>query len=279
MTNQEDYSLLYLWDKRTLYLGNLLGRVTLTPVTASLLVGLEGTFEFRSSSRGRVTTAVALIPAGETLSMDHGNQLVACSHLDPISNDFALLRNLMSNRSGNLYYDSPMLSQMQQCCTDIYRSRKDAETAYRQFLDEVFPEPPMVTGTTRHFHAIKKAVAIIRSRPADNLSNTDLAASVGLSSSQLQRQFKAATGVPVRRYRLWYRLFVTAAFMGQGMSLTEASLEAGFSDASHFNHTFKSMLGVKPSYILKRRDQIRILLGNRCGTKVTGHLAAVGSPA
>ena len=49
--------------------------------------------------------------------------------------------------------------------------------------------------------------------------------------------------------------------MGFVMSLTDASIQAGFSDSSHFNHTFRSMLGMKPSFVLKRSEQIKILSG------------------
>lgn len=253
-------------------MGDLLGLVTLTPATASLFVGLDGDFAFWTPDHGKVETAAALVPAGTTLSVDHRNQLVACAHLDPMSNDFALLADSMSVAAGPVLYGSDRLPGMRRCCLDILGRCESPQLAQQQFLDEIFPSLPIETGGTKHYQAIKKAVAIIRSRPGENMSNEALAARVGLSPSQLQRQFKEAIGVPVRRYRLWYRLFVTAAFMGYGLSLTDACLEAGFADASHFNHTFKSMLGVKPSYVLKRRDQLRILLGERCRAKVAHHL-------
>ena len=51
---------------------------------------------------------------------------------------------------------------------------------------------------------------LIRADPADNLSNEALAEQVGLSGDRLQRLFKQTTGIPIRRYRLWHRLFVTS---------------------------------------------------------------------
>lgn len=256
-------------------MGDLLGLVTLSPASASLLVGLESDFQFWTPSHGKVRTAVALVPAGATLSIDHGNQRMVISHLDPMSNDFPLLQQQMIREAGGILYDSPSLAALRDCCLEIFRNRPAPELAHRRYLTTVFPELPTETVSAKHFAAIKQIIGIIRAYPADNPSNEVLAAQVGLSPSQLQRQFKAVTGVPIRRYRLWYRLFVTAAFMGYGLSLTDACLEAGFSDASHFNHTFRSMLGVKPSYVLKRRDQIRILLGNRCREKVASRLPGV----
>ncbi len=277
MINQDDDSVLYLWDKRTLYIGDLLGLVTLTPASASLLVGLTGDFQFWTPSHGKVRTSVALVPAGATLSLDHGDQRMLCSHLDPMSNDVQLLQGHLTRQAGEILYDSPALPAIRDCCQRIYQNRPAPEVAHQSYLQAIFPETPIETSGAKHFAAIKKTIAIIKNYPADNPSNETLAAQVGLSPSQLQRQFKAVMGVPVRRYRLWYRLFVTAAFMGYGMSLTNACLEAGFSDASHFNHTFRSMLGVKPSYVLKRRDQIRIMLGNSCRQKLARRLPGIDS--
>ena len=78
------------------------------------------------------------------------------------------------------------------------------------------------------------------------------------SMPQLNRWFKRITGVPVRRYRLWHRLFVTANLMSFGKSLTDAAHEAGFSDSSHLNHTFRSMIGMTPSFVFQRSDRLRI---------------------
>ena len=102
---------------------------------------------------------------------------------------------------------------------------------------------------------------MIRADPADNISNDELAARVGLSGARLQRLFKESTGIPIRRYRLWHRLFVTSSMMAMGSTLTDAALAAGFSDSSHLTHVFRSMLGMKPSMVLRRSRDMRILVG------------------
>ena len=37
--------------------------------------------------------------------------------------------------------------------------------------------------------------------------------------------------------------------MQHGVSLTESAHAVGFSDTAHFNHVFREMLGLKPSFI------------------------------
>ena len=267
-------SVLYLWSKRTLYIGDLLGLVTLNPASASLLVALEGEFQFWTPAHGKVSTSIALIPAGATVSIDHGNRLVACSLLDPMSDDFQQLEKIMISCADGIHYGASNLQSLRDCFRTIYRDKLPAGSAHDHYVRHVFPESPIQTAPAKHYDAIKRVVAIIKTSPEDNPSNEELAGRVGLSATQLQRTFKSVIGVPIRRYRLWYRLFVTAAFMAHGLSLTEACLEAGFSDASHFNHTFKSMLGIKPSHILKRRHQIQIMLGSVCHDKLLERLPA-----
>jgi AraC-like DNA-binding protein len=88
-----------------------------------------------------------------------------------------------------------------------------------------------------------------------------LAAQVGLSEPRLLQLFKETLGVPIRRYRQWHRLFVTAVGVTHGLSLTAAALEAGFTDSAHFSHTFRSILGTTPSAMFSPRGNIRLHAG------------------
>ncbi|MCG8670576.1 MAG: AraC family transcriptional regulator [Pseudomonadales bacterium] len=228
---------------------------------SSLVVSLKGDLEFWTPKHGKIKTQIALIPAGQIVSVDHFDQPVACCYLDPLNRDFSALKTLMQGQADGIYYGSRALDRIKQSFSLIYERGISPGEAYRVLMTQVIPEFRADDGAFRHLAAIEEVIAYVKAHPTENSSNQMLADLVGLSESQLQRQFKAITGIPIRRFRLWHRLFVTATLMGFGLSLTDASLEAGFSDSSHFNHTFKSMLGMKPSFILKRRDQIKILAG------------------
>jgi len=94
----------------------------------------------------------------------------------------------------------------------------------------------------------------------DNLSVEDLASLVNLSVPRLVQLFKQQTGVPMRRFRLWHRLYVTAVKMGKGESLTQAAISAGFTDSSHFSHTFRDMLGMSPTAVFAQPNELKIMV-------------------
>jgi len=103
-------------------------------------------------------------------------------------------------------------------------------------------------------------IDIIKSEPTINHTNEYLANRINVSEVTLQRLFKATTHIPIRRFRLWHRLFITSTLLAFGLSITDAALQAGFSDASHFNHVFKDMFGILPSSLLRRTQNMSIFV-------------------
>ena len=80
-----------------------------------------------------------------------------------------------------------------------------------------------------------------------------LASRVGLSASRFRRLFRAATGVTVRRYRVWIAMGAAVRAIAEGETLTDAALGAGFSSSAHFSAAFREMFGLEPSRLAKGR--------------------------
>jgi len=77
-----------------------------------------------------------------------------------------------------------------------------------------------------------------------------LAKALSVSRSQLYRKLLALTGQPVNRYILSYRLQRARQFLETtDLNVTEAALEAGFKNLSHFSHAFHEKFGLPPSAI------------------------------
>ena len=98
---------------------------------------------------------------------------------------------------------------------------------------------------------ILAALRRMRDQPHRSHSMAELGACAGLSASRFLHLFKAETGVPLRRYRLWNCMGAAVAAFREGKSLTEAAHAAGFASSAHFSTAFRDMFGMMPSELLK----------------------------
>ncbi len=61
--------------------------------------------------------------------------------------------------------------------------------------------------------------------------------------------FKQQTDVPYRRFRTWKRLFLALDSLSAIDNMTVTALDAGFSDAAPFSHSFRETFGINPAYV------------------------------
>lgn len=78
-----------------------------------------------------------------------------------------------------------------------------------------------------------------------------LAQATGLSESRFNHLFRAEMGVSFRSYRVWSQVRGALCALGTDSRLTQAALEGGFLDSSHFSHMFRKNFGMTPSSVLK----------------------------
>jgi AraC-like DNA-binding protein len=88
---------------------------------------------------------------------------------------------------------------------------------------------------------------MLREDPASPAGLADLARAAGASTRTIQRLFLAETGLPLAQWRQRLRLLHGVAALGQGASVTEAGLEAGYSGTSAFIAAFRKHFGTTPS--------------------------------
>lgn len=86
---------------------------------------------------------------------------------------------------------------------------------------------------------------------------SELAATIGVSTSRLTHVFSSEVGIPLRSYARWLRLVRATERLADGASITEAAHDARFADAAHFSRVFKEMFGLTPSEVMLAGSWVR----------------------
>jgi AraC family transcriptional regulator len=94
---------------------------------------------------------------------------------------------------------------------------------------------------------LKRALELLEGDLAKAPSLAEVAEPLGLRPASFCRAFKQSMGVSPHHYLLAHRVNSAKEMMrDQKRSLTEISLDCGFSGSSHFSVAFKRIVGVSP---------------------------------
>ena len=96
-------------------------------------------------------------------------------------------------------------------------------------------------------HSSSRAATMLRDHERSDLRIVDIANAVGLSHSELSRQFKKYYRVTPKLYRKQLRLALATRALARGSSVLAAAHDAGFSDSAHLSRTFREQYGIAPS--------------------------------
>ena len=94
---------------------------------------------------------------------------------------------------------------------------------------------------------ISRAAAMLRDTASGERRIVDIADAVGLSHSELSRQFKRYYRLTPKLYRKQVRLAQATRALAAGSSVLAAAHDAGFSDSAHLSRTFREQYGIAPS--------------------------------
>jgi len=234
------------WGARVLYLGPAFGLTPHRNATAVLAVGLDDTLEVADDPADGVTNyrsarSVLILPNSlHHLRIARGR--MAFLYVDPLGRDLKALMARMTHATPRVAFDLREESAVIEIMTGFAEERiapRDGRLALGELLG-------VGTGTKADAR-IAAALRQMRDEPHRGHPLTDLADRAGLSPSRFLHLFKAETGVPLRRYRIWNRMGAAVRASGEGASLTEAAHAAGFASSSHFSSAFRDMFGMMPS--------------------------------
>jgi len=252
---------LYLWKKRTLYIGRFEGPLDVSQGASTLSVSLTEPFSFQTTEMSEpMLCHSVLLPPGQTVCVDPKNAIVANCNLDALGRDHHALIPYASQKIGDIGFNLSNEDTLIDCFSIMFDAQMNSEDAFLHLESYLQTKEQANTKTLHIDPRIENIIDYIQDTVNDHITGEELAESVNLSIPRLAQLFKQQTGIPIRRYRLWHRLYLTAQHVGKGKNLTDAAIAAGFTDSSHFAHTFRSMLGMTPSYILSQVNKTRIVI-------------------
>lgn len=110
---------------------------------------------------------------------------------------------------------------------------------------------PVEEDVSAYRDKIERACGLMRQYFAERIYLDEICHQVQLSSSTLLRAFVKLKGVTPYRYLEAIRIDEAKRLLKNGASLSDAAIRTGFSDQSHFTHSFTRFIGFTPGVYRK----------------------------
>ncbi len=246
---------LYVWPERFLYLGPSTATSMHRNHAATWLIAESGTLRVTLGDGTQIENEIVFVPSETEFRTDMANTSIAALYWEPESASFmratygrdtSHARGFRCERAGaaelsRLYRPETTLDDADRLLAGVFN--------LKSFASEQVPlnDP-----------RIAQALAFLRADPTAYESIDKLAQLVHLSASRFAHVFKEQVGVPVRRYVLWLKMRAALDAALAGQSLTASAITAGFADSAHLSRTVRSLLGVAPEFLFRRRERLII---------------------
>lgn len=257
------------WGARQLYVGPVVELGTHANAVGELSIALDGDIEL-STIDGPLAGGPArsvFVPAGARHLMRVNASRIACLYVDVSAPDADRLLARMTSTDNGFARDhvdeARMIVSLKAFLADEI-PRPDCKVLLAQVFDLSF-EP----GIDPRIQAALKA---IHAEPDRRHRSAVLARSLGMSESGFRHGFRTATGVTLKRYRVWARLTAAMTAAIRGESLTSAAHAAGFASSAHLSAAYRNMFGMTPSGFLA-------VYGRGAGRSVRGEPGEKHPPA
>jgi len=243
----------YIWDDRLLYIGSLPPNTWHRNSVDVLCVNLDRPLLFSvDESENWEQCKSVFWPANSPHQSIYNQNLMAFLFIEQTSSDSLILKKRM--RSNTISHHTNLKDEKTtiEILRDIYLDRPSYDQA-NKLLDKAINPNGNYPPENRIDNRIRKIKSIIRDDPTKLHSIDELADEIYLSPGRLEHLFKEQIRVPISRYRMWCRL-INAVSNYDNNHLTEVAQNSGFTDLSHFNRTFKSIVGFNPSSFLAKKN-------------------------
>lgn len=247
----------FLWQEQALFLGLAAQTSFHASPAIKILIALDCEFRLRTEENGAWQNfKSAIIAPGQFHAIDGQNNKLALIVLVPEAKAAQPLIPILARKSlsripvGIVQNFLPIFEEFDAMSVESVESEKICRKMFEKIRNG---EELLSAGIDKR---ITQSIERLRAESENHFSVGEIAANVALSESRFSHLFTEQVGVSVRRYQLWLRLREAIHLLATGTSLTETAHEAGFSDSAHLTRTFRQMLGIAPSALLKHSSLI-----------------------
>ncbi len=230
---------LILGSDRSLYRGEFPATAWHRHAAPALLIGLSGRFTLHFAPARTESCYSAWIDSGVEHVFDPCGEQVATMYLEPDAAQARRWRAHFANHAGVVL--DPCIRARGRSSMDAYLRNFELDALLPFHCADVAPMDARVL----------HSVATLRRGGMAMPARAVLAQATGLSESRFNHLFRAEMGVSFRSYRVWSQVRGALGALGTDSRLTQAALEGGFVDSSHFSRMFRKTFGMTPSSVLK----------------------------
>ncbi len=257
---------IYLWEGRFLYIGGTIRTRSHAHHALQIGVSSDNPFRMKAGEKRWLDSHGIILAPDRDHECDVPEIGVMYLSLDPETlTAKELHKTLLNGKAFDLLPDKltiPFANQLNQCLDtpeEIDCITKVVDRFIAELNRDTEPINPVKLQTDKR---IEDAIKILKKSIGDPLYLHEIADRVGLSGSRLVHLFKQEIGIPMRRYILWLRLNNAIIEILRNRNLTEAAIQAGFSDSAHFSRIFMRNFGISPSEFLKNSQIIQAFRAN-----------------
>jgi AraC-like DNA-binding protein len=244
---------IFMWPKRTLFFGPLNHLAMHSLGSLAINIGVYKPFYIRSEHGRFFPTRCVVIPAGCKHEMLGYGNVVASLVIDRDTSDF----HFLNQKNGFQVTELTQINSEKwiQAFQQIYEDKPSKDVVSQQLDKLLINDKGAVSNIDSRLTSVIHGLGI---DGEFDFNQTNIAESVGLSSSRFRHLFKSEFKVPYRQYVTWRKVLSGLSSFHKVDNLTHAAMDAGFFDSAHLNRCFKNTLGVKPSQIFKNIDRFEV---------------------
>jgi AraC-like DNA-binding protein len=232
----------------TVYLGDLPRTRPHKHAAVVLLIGLSGPIRIEFEHNVVIECRSALLDAGVNHLLDPCGQRMTAVFFD-LSQSFTQSLRFQYFQNTPYAFDIIDLSLVQKTIENRLLARH---------WDDVFPVQANRAAVHCFDARILECLNSLQMPERFSEQQSDFAARVSLSTSRLNHVFKDVTGVSFRHYKLWSQLLYFMKSLNQSKNLLDAAHNSGFYDSAHLSNSYRKMLGIAPSSIIRNLDRFEV---------------------